>query len=103
MTKAIDSQNLSDKILARSIISLLFFEKIEKFKPSLSKQHNKMLKIRSEMLKIKKMAKQSSSRKISGKFSGNFSNPGISQDFRDPEKLPRFREFFLKIFRFSGS
>ena len=31
-----------------------FVETIEELKPSLSKQHNKMLKIKSEMLKIRK-------------------------------------------------
>ena len=49
-----------------------FVEKIEKLKLSLSKQRNKMLKMKSEMLKTRKKAKQSSS----GNFPGNFQNPG---------------------------
>ena len=41
-------------MLVRSKFFSQFVEKIEKLKLSLSKQNNKMLKIRSEMLKIRK-------------------------------------------------
>ena len=72
-----NSQNFYDKMLVRSKFVPQFVEKIEKFKLSLSKQHNKMLKMRSEMLKSrKKKAKQLSSRKITGKFFENFPFPG---------------------------
>ena len=74
-----------------------FVEKIEKLKLSLSKQRNKMLKMKSEMLKTRKKAKQSSS----GNFPGNFPNP---EDFRDPGKnFPGFSGIPGKIFRFPES
>ena len=61
------------------LVSLEFFpqfvEKIEKLKLSLSKQHNKMPKIRSQMLTIRKIGKIIN-------FPGNFAN------FRD------YRKFF---------
>ena len=47
-------------MLVRSKIFPQFVEKIEKLKLNLSKQRNKMLKIRSEMMKTRKKAKQSS-------------------------------------------
>ena len=73
-------------MLVRSKFFLQFVEKVERLKLSLSKQHNKMLKIKSEMMKIKKKTKK---------------NVKISQ----LEKISRenFREFsgipekFLKI------
>ena len=54
-------------------------ENIEKLKLSLSKQHHKMLKMKSEMLKTRKKAKQSSSRNFPGNCpnSGNPENLGI--------------------------
>ena len=61
-----------------------FVEKMEKLQLNLSKQHNKMLKIKSEMLKIRKNVKIIKFEKISCK---NFA--GI------PEKL-------FKNFPFSG-
>ena len=73
-----------DKMLVRSKFFRQFVEKFEKFKFSLSKQHNKTLKMRSEILKIRKKAKQSSS----GKFSGNFPKLGNPKDCRDPENFP---------------
>ena len=45
-----NSQNVDDKMLVRSEFFSQFVEKIEKFKVSLSKQHNKLLKMRSEMM-----------------------------------------------------
>ena len=57
-----------------------FVEKIEKLKLSLLKRHNKMLKIESEMLKIRKNGKII---KL-GKFPGNVPIPGYPKGFRDP-------------------
>ena len=62
-------RSLGGTELVRSKFFLLFVEKIEKLKPSLSKQHNKMLKIKSEMLKIRKNVKIIKLEKI---FSENF-------------------------------
>ena len=59
----------NDKMLVRSKFFSQFVETIEKFKLSLSKQHNKMLKMRSEMLKTKKKSKIIKLEKISRKFS----------------------------------
>ena len=61
---------------------------MEKLKLSLSKQDNKMLKIKSEILKIRKNVKIIKLEKISGRFSG----------FRELRKFPIFR--IPKIFRF---
>ena len=81
-------------MLVRSKFFSEFVEKIEKFKVSLSKQHNKMLKMRSEMLKTRKKAKSSSSgkfpesrgflgfREFPGKFFENFQFKNL---FRFPE------------------
>ena len=71
-------------MLVRSKFFPQFVEKIEKLKLSLSKQRNKMLKIRSEMLKTRKKGKtiklEKNYRKIfpgiPGKFFENFSFPG---------------------------
>ena len=68
-----------DKMLVRSKFFLQFVEKMEKIKLSLSKQHNKMLKIKSEMLKIKKCQNNQARKNfpgISEKFFENFSFPG---------------------------
>ena len=60
-------------MLVRSKIFPHSGEKIEKLKLSLSKQRNKMLKMRSDMLKTrKKKTKQSSSGKLPGKSSREF-------------------------------
>ena len=64
-------------MLVRSKFFLQFVAKMEKLKLSLSKQHNKMLKIISEMLKIRKNVKIIKLEKI----------------FRDFGDFPRFREF----------
>ena len=66
-------------MLVRSKIFPQFVEKIEKLKLYLSKQRNKMLKIRSEMLKTRKKGKTI---KPSGKIPGNFSR-----------EFPEFRGF----------
>ena len=65
-------------MLVRSKFSSQFVEKSEKLKLSLSKQCNKMLKIRFEMLKIRKNGKIIKLEKNSRE---NFPNP---EDFRDP-------------------
>ena len=80
-------------MLVRSKNFPQFVEKIEKLKLNLSKQRNKMLKIRSETLKTRKKGKTI---KPSGKIPGNFPNPGNPEDFGDSGN-------FLKIFRFPGS
>ena len=77
-------------MLVRSKIVPQFVEKIKELKPNLSKQHNEMLKIKSEMLKIRKIGEII-------KLEKNF--PGIS-------RIPRIfgiPGIFLKIFRFAGS
>ena len=66
--------------------------KIEKFKISLSKQHNKMHKMRSEMLKTRK--------KQDNQARENFRDP---EKFRNPKNFPTFPRNFWKIFRFQGS
>ena len=71
-------------MLVRSNFFSQFVEKIEKLELSLSKQRNKMLKIRSEMLKMIKNVKMI---KLGKKFSGIYPNP---EDFEDPEKCPNF-------------
>ena len=84
-------------MLVRSKFFSQFVEKIEKLKPSLSKQHNKMLKIRSEMLKIRKNGKIIKLEKNSRKnFQGIFRIPGIQRIFEIPG-------IFLKISRFHES
>ena len=50
-------ESFCNKMLVRSKFFRQFVEKIEKLKLSLTKQHNKMLKIRSKMLKIRKNVK----------------------------------------------
>ena len=70
-------------MLVKSKFFLQFVEKIEKLKLSLSKQHSKMLKMKSEMLKTRKKTKQSSS----VNFPGNLPNPGNPED---PGKFPEY-------------
>ena len=93
-----------DKMRVRSKFFPHFLEEIEKFKLSLSKQHNKMLKMISEM---RKNQKKSVAIKL-GKFSRkkiprNFPNPGNPKDFRNLRNFPGFLGRFLKISRFPGS
>ena len=59
-------------MLVRSKFFSQFVEKIEKLELSLSKQHNKMLEIRSEMLKIIKNVKMIKLGKFPKKFSREF-------------------------------
>ena len=72
-------------MLVRSKFFSQFVEKIEKFELSLSKQHNQMLKIRSEMLKIIKNVKMIKLGKIPRKTFPKITRiPKIPEDFRDP-------------------
>ena len=73
----------------KNFSSINFVDKIEKLKLSGSKPHNKMLKLRSEMLKIRKIRQNNQAReKI----------PGISQIPRIFEIMGIFRPGnFLKI------
>ena len=71
---------------------------MEKLKLSLSKQHNKVLNIKSEMLKIKKMSKI-----LSAKIFGNFLNPSDPKDYLDSGNLMEFPRNFLKLSCFPGS
>ena len=80
-------------MLVRSKFFPQFVEKIEKLKLSLSKLHNKMPKIRSEMLKIKKIAKYSSSEKLPEK---------ISPKFSESRKFSEVPGNFFENFPFSG-
>ena len=73
-----------------------FVKNIEKLKLSLSKQHNKMLKIRSEMLKTRKKGKTVKLEKFSLKnfprisqipgIPRIFKTPGISREVENPRK-----------------
>ena len=60
---------LKKKCFMRSKFFPQFVEKIEKLKLSLSKQHNKMLKMRSEMLKTEKKKQNN---EVRGIFPGIF-------------------------------
>ena len=77
-------------MLVKSKFFLQFVEKIEKLKLSLSKQHSKMLKMKSEMRKNRKKTKQSSS----VNFPGNLPNPGNPED---PGKFPGYSGIFFKF------
>ena len=72
-------------MLVRSKNFPQFVENVEELKPSLSKQHNKMLKIRSQMLKIRNNGEiiklEKNSRKI-------FPYTGNPEDFRNLENFP---------------
>ena len=68
-------------MLVRSKFFYQFVKKIEKLTLGLSKQHNKMLKMRAEMLKNSKNVKIIKLRKNSRE---NFPNP---EDFRDPKNF----------------
>ena len=73
---------------------------MEKLELSLSKQHNKMLKIKSEMLKIRKNVKIIKLEKISCEnFQGVSRIPGIPKIFG----IPGIPEKFFENFRFPGS
>ena len=73
----------------RSIFFLQFVEKMEKLKLSLSTEHNKMLKIKTEMLKISKYVEARPLGEISCEnFSGNFINPEIVENFLKTVPFP---------------
>ena len=72
-------------MLVRSKLFPQFVEKIEKLKPSLSKQHNKMLKMKSEMLKTRKKDKTI---KL-GKNSREFLESREFRRFLGSRKFPR--------------
>ena len=85
-------------MLERSKFFSQFLEKIEKCNLSLSRQQNKMLKMRSEMLKTRKKKQNNEAGKnFSVKFLGNFSNPRNPEDFRDPGSFTELPGSFLKI------
>ena len=69
-------------MLVRSKNFSQFVEKIEEMKSSFSKQQNKMRKLRSEMLKIRKNDKIIKLEKNSWKFAGN-----CYENFPFPGKL----------------
>ena len=76
-------------MLARSKFFSQFVEIIEKLELSWLKQHNKILKIRSKMLKIMKKCQNDQARKnFAEKFPGYFPNPANAEDFRDPGNFP---------------
>ena len=78
-------------MLVRSKFFSQFVEKIEKLELSLSKQHNKMLKIKSEMLKIIKNVKMIKLGKISR-------IPGFPRIFGIPIIFRNYREMLKKFF-----
>ena len=76
-------------MIVRSKIFSRFVKEIERLKPSLSKQHNKMLKIRPEMLKIKKnWQKKSSLGKTPGKIFRGFLKSRESREFSGSRECP---------------
>ena len=77
-------------MLVGSKIFLQFVEKMEKLKLSFRKQHNKILNIKSEMLKIRKNVKIIKLEKIFRKLFGNFPSP---EDHRDSVNFPK-KEIF---------
>ena len=94
-------------MLGRSKFFSRFVEEIEKLELSLSKQHNKMLKIVFEMLKIIKNVKMIKLEKI---FPGISRIPEIprifgshkSRGFSGSRELPGIPEKFLRNFLFPG-
>ena len=78
----------------KSIFFPRFVEKIEKLKLGLSKQHNKMLKIRSEMLKTRKKKPNNRAREI---FPGMFQIPETPWIFEIPKIFRNYLEFFKKF------
>ena len=85
-------------MLLRSKFFSQYVEKMEKLKLSLSKQHNKMLKNISEMLKIRKNAKIIKLKKIYREnlefqtFSGFRKVPGIPEKFFENSPVSRVVE-----------
>ena len=90
-------------MLVRSKFFPRFVEKIEKLKRSSSKQHKKMLKVRSEMQKIRKKWQNDQAReKFPEKSTENFSNPGNPENFRDPGNFPGKLKIWEKGKPYSG-
>ena len=93
----------SQNLLRRNACEIKIFSsigrKIEKLKLSLSKRHNKMLKIRSEMLKIRKNGEII---KL-GKITQEFPESQESRGFWGSREFPEIPGKFLKISSFPGS
>ena len=86
-------------MFVRSKFFSQFVEKIEKLELSLSKQHNKMLKIRSENAENHKKCQNDQAREnFPEKFPRNLPNPGNPEIFRVPGNPGKF----LKNFPFPG-
>ena len=96
-----NSQNLLRRNASEIKIFLQLVE-MEKLKLSLLKQHNKILKIKSEMLEIRKNVKIIKLEKFPANFFGNFPNPGNPEDFRGFRKLSGSPEKFFENFPFPG-
>ena len=75
---------------------------MEKLTLSLSKQHNKTLRIKFEMLKIKKNVKTIKLEKISRKNFWEFPEFGESQSFSGFRKFLEIPETFFENFPFPG-
>ena len=87
-------------MLVRTKIFPQFVEKIEKLKLNLSKQRNKMLKIRSETLKTRKKGETI---KPSGKIPGNFSQEfSESPTSKRMQWIPGISGKFFENFPFPG-
>ena len=85
-------------MLVGSKFSLLFVKKMKKLKLSLSKQHNKMLKIKSELLKMRKKCQNNQARKnFPQKLSGIFRIPVNPKIFGITGISRSSREIFLKF------
>ena len=83
-----NSEIFYDKMLVRSNFFSHFVEKIENFKLRLSKQHNEILKMRSEMQKTRKESKIIKLGNIfREKNAKNFPNPGNPENFRYSRKF----------------
>ena len=82
-------------MLVRSKFFSRFVEKIEKLELSLSKQHNKILKIRIEMRKIIKNVKMIKLGKISRKIFKKFL---VSREVQNPGKRENLMESKLSPF-----
>ena len=85
--------------LVRSKFFLQFVEEMEKLKLSLSKQHNKMLKIESQCWKSKKKSQNNQARKnFPRKFTGISRIPEIPKIFGIPEFSQISPKIFWKFF-----
>ena len=89
-------------MLERLNVFRQFEEKMEKLKLSLSKQRNKMLKIKSEMLKIKKKSENNQARKIFRENFREFPESQQSQRSSGFRKFPGVPEKFFENFPLPG-